>query len=145
MKNTDKAYIAGFLDADGSISIIHHKRSNGSVNYDTKVRITNTYEDTIERIRDMIPYKSVKVYKRDRRQPNYATSYDLVLNSREDIADLLEDIYPYLITKKDRASLMIEYCRSRCNHPKKCYTSNELELRERLCKLNIRLGERKND
>lgn len=98
---TDAAYIAGFLDGEGCISIYRRKNS-----YAAKVSFTNTYLPVIEHIGTLIGAGSYKSKSRAS-SVRHKVAYDMVVNS-DFAANLLKQLLPYLIIKKEQARLAID-------------------------------------
>ena len=107
MTETEKAYIAGIIDGEGSIMLQRiHKNEHPSpcVSIASTTRIISKKNYNIEKHKDC---------------------YSYVLR-RNDAIQLLKDIYPYLIinTKRKRAELIISKYKSVT--PRNGYYTNEM-------------------
>ncbi len=110
--NESLAYIAGFVDGEGSIGI--HK-SQGL--YATLwLQVSNADERVIQYISHLLPGR-IYATRRTRNGKVCKISYKIQWNSQEAI-DVLELILPYLIVKKDMAEVALEFWY-------KCYTNNQ--------------------
>lgn len=121
MKDIDLAYLAGFIDADGTISI--NKDRGG---YSPRVSISNTHYGVLIKFKEMFggTLSTKKVYKE-----HHTQSYTLVwrYDKALEIAALCS---PYFVVKKKRAE-----CLSRWKSVVKRngrYTDEELESRDSL-------------
>ena len=145
MKETDLAYIAGFIDGEGSISIIHHATKSKGIRWDTRINITNTNKEVLEFISNILPVKHRLFYEDERRNPSWKKRWYLVINRQKDIKLLLELIYSYLILKKKQAEIMLKFIDSRLSHRTGRYTEYEIELIKKLRKLNQKGGKNGNN
>ncbi len=109
MTETEKAYIAGIIDGEGSIMLQRiHKNEHPS----PCVSITSTTLELLEWIKDTVR-KGRVLSKKNYNIEKHKDCYSYVLR-RNDAISLLNDIYPYLIinTKKKRAELIISKYKS---------------------------------
>lgn len=106
MTETDKAYLAGLMDGEGSISLARSfaKRTRGRYVYPL-VRIANTDKPMIDWIIQRIPFGALQY--RSRMNERCKNVYHIGWASSEAI-EVLELILPYLITKKERAIIVID-------------------------------------
>ena len=101
-----RAYIAGFIDADGCINM------RKAPNYVIRVQVYNTKISVLLWIKDLY---GGRMWVREAKG-NSKTSYTLEFTARPAYA-LLSDIYPYLILKKEQAKILINFQK---NRPKFC-------------------------
>lgn len=105
LSETEKAYLAGILDGEGSISLARsHARSSAKYVYPL-VRIANTDKKLISWIRKRIPighagYVS-KIHKKCK------DVYHVAWASTEAVC-ILQELLPYLVCKKFRAEVAIQ-------------------------------------
>jgi len=69
---------------------------------------------------------------------NAKVLYNVQIQDLETIRLFLESIKDNLIVKKPQAELMIEYCISRQNNKGKEYSKREIQIAEKITKLNRR-------
>jgi len=93
-----RAYIACAIDGEGSIT--KRTEDNGF-----RVHIANTHLGFLENIRKMTRGGRIMINRRE--QPRQKHCYSLYFRRRE-ILDLLPQLLPYLIIKKDIAKLILE-------------------------------------
>ncbi len=122
LTETEKAYLAGFLDGEGCIGI--YKRNRYKVpQYILEVTIVNTNKEVIDWIQ-----KRVKGNIRVRRHSEWKTRWIWSINTRDPIHRFLNDILPFLIVKKKNASIALLLKKSQ--NP---ISKEERDLKEKLC------------
>lgn len=98
MKETDIAYLAGYIDGDGSISIQSNRGK-----YHPRVTISNNHRESLEWCRDLIGNGSIS--EKWPLKEHWSISYDLTWIY--DTALLVAEMCcPYLKIKKKRAKLL---------------------------------------
>lgn len=97
-------YIAGFFDADGSVSLIRCARNE---NRSPQVCFHNSYRSILEAIKDYLGCGTITL-KRAKKQ-THSDSYDLKVTHRQALV-VAEKIYPYVRhpAKKERLRLLLE-------------------------------------
>lgn len=105
MTETEKAYIAGIIDGEGSIML---QKIHKNEHHSPCISITSTTLELLEWIKIVIG-KGTKNYNME----VHKDCYSYVLR-RNNAISLLNDIYPYLIirSKKKRAELIINTYKS---------------------------------
>lgn len=119
-RQTDLAYIAGVMDADGCFMITKHKRKwKGKYinpSYLPCVKISQAEPETIEFIANELGYGT---YKLDRARKRFYENgkqfgskpmYDWFIRDKKVLVPFLEGIIPYLKIKAERAEHLKEYC-----------------------------------
>lgn len=150
MKDTDLAWFAGIIDGEGSIGIGRSSPSkyNGVI-YVAQVQLVNCEKklmDHAEKIlNDMGLSKRICTSHRER-NGYIGVEYYLNIQRQADVKLVLETIYPYLISKKPQAEIVLEFVNERiaAKHRvvahggkyQKTYTGNEDRYVERLKPLN---------
>lgn len=105
MTKTEKAYIAGIIDGEGSIMLQRlHKNEFPS----PCVSVASTSLELLTWIKKTIE-KGMIISKRNYNPEIHKDCYSYILR-RNDAINLIKEIYPYLIidSKKKRAKLIIE-------------------------------------
>lgn len=130
----DDSYVAGMVDADGSI-IISKVRPHGhevSPSYRLSVQVTNTHKSMLEMLKKKfggsICNKPLTVGSFFTRKSHYNWS----VGSKKAV-ELLKKIQPYLIVKREQAELGIEFWAARSHMAiggKHRLTNKEIALRE---------------
>ena len=103
MEETTKAYIAGLIDGEGSIFINIVKQH---YHFRPQLSIMMTDKKTIEYLISKI--KFCRYSEADR--GIWKRQYGLIINRMSDIITILELVFPYLVTKKEQAKIMLEFC-----------------------------------
>lgn len=98
------AYIAGFLEGDGSFQIMRYKSKHSGYVYEYRISGYNTKEEVIKWLRDNVGgyYSSVKS------SPRHKKPFHWNIKNKEAI-DLAESIYPFLVSKREEVGIWLEY------------------------------------
>ena len=111
MQDTDLAYLAGIIDGEGCLGahLINKARNPYGGNVSFKLAIDNCSICLIEKIQSYYEEMNLKYHMEiGRIRPNSTKqAHRIVIYSMYDIAKLLRAIYPYMISKKKEAELMI--------------------------------------
>ena len=106
LTETQKAYIAGFIDGEGCIRISKKKSSNKAYPFDFQrwVIVTNTELNVLSQLKQITGIGTIYVYKKfpkaGRGKWKPCHRWQIVSKQAE---DLLKAIYPYLVVKKHLA------------------------------------------
>lgn len=107
LRNVDRAYLAGFVDGEGSIGIYVCSGYKGRKYHYTRIMIGNTDKEIPQFMKDYYggglskehPLKGMTIYR---------------WNASGKICDMvLRDIMPYLKQKQERAKLLLQYYQKR--------------------------------
>lgn len=138
----DLAYLAGFVDGEGTIGLYSNgwkkNRKNPSRGFRCVFQIVNTNKDIIEWIKNFLGTSFIT--KRDPRDGKEhliknRERYILTLSSVQNVGEICRVILPYLKIKKRQAELMVEYCN---NHKVRIITDRDLQIVNELRVLNKR-------
>lgn len=132
LRETEKAYLAGIIDGEGSISIGITKRIRKGVvyrNHYLRLQVTNTDSALIQWLNKLGGSTAERKLRAD--YPTARVVYSWNKQCRQ-AGEVLEQVYPYLITKRKQAEagLFFQSKRKRRGNIKK--TNIEVELDERL-------------
>src|SRR6266516_5145334 len=86
------AYIAGFLDGEGCISIAHSNRATGHGSFRLVIHFTNTYLPVLTWIRDMVG--SGAINPKARKSSKHKSAWELKICARKNCKALLEAVLP---------------------------------------------------
>ena len=113
MTETDKAYLAAFIDGEGSISLNQcHRGESRTKSYVLRLRITNTDRSVLEWIAATVGHGAIIVKKRCKAKNGMTRpAWEWYLANKRASA-LLQEILPYMKIKRKQAELGIEYCES---------------------------------
>ena len=138
MSDVEKSFVAGVIEGEGNISLnLFQEKYVGAT-----ICIGNNSKELLIELQRIIGGETYLYSKRkiiNRRQ-----TYTLSLRPLEQIYDLLKAIQPYLISKKERAEVMMKYCESRFSHPSQntLITQEEKELILKMGELNREASEK---
>jgi hypothetical protein len=133
VRNVDIAYLAGFIDGEGTISI--NRVSKGRY-IKARVGYCNSNENVVRFCAQITGSKVLLSHRPDRR---HSDIYLVNICAREKVLGVLKTIRPYLIAKKAQADAVIEFLEMQEYRIGKGPPSDrEIEL-ERICeKLNVK-------
>ncbi|MCP5375212.1 MAG: LAGLIDADG family homing endonuclease [Rickettsiaceae bacterium] len=144
MNKETKGYIAGFLDADGCISLCKNKvKSRNNIRYSLFIIIVNTDKRILEYIKGKL--KVGKIYQAKPQRSNHKTPYHYRIQDNKDIEKVLKQLVDYLILKKAQAMLALKFLESRKSATKKVgrgsagktsFTGEEVFIYEKMKELN---------
>ncbi|MEK6878564.1 MAG: hypothetical protein AABY22_03100 [Nanoarchaeota archaeon] len=114
LKKYEKTYLAAALDSEGwmswSISPSRHKYP--------QIQFCNTNLDFVKKVANLLD--STNFSERNRKGSlGKKTCYCVSLNKGKEVLNLLKQIEPYLIVKKERANLLLSILRKRFKNGKK--------------------------
>ena len=104
LSTTKKAYIAGFLDGDGSIYV--RAKPNTSYRYGFQIAPyvvlfqSQKDQENFTKLCEIIGYGCMRIRKDG--------ILEYTINKIDDIKDFLESIYPFVILKKKQVELMFQ-------------------------------------
>src|SRR5208282_4298059 len=106
LKETNYAYAAGLIDADGSIYISKSIRKDGYTSYDPTLMVRSTYLPTIQWLISKFGGTYDKTTWKDKNHKDY---YRWKFSSDVHAIRFLDKIMPYLWIKKNQAIILKEY------------------------------------
>jgi len=113
LSETQKAYLAGYLDGDGSITISMHKnkrnKRNLGLHYETS--LISKHKWFIEELHKIIGGKIQSFIYEDSRSKK--EGYKIGFCNQTSALAFLKSVTPYLILKKKQAELMIKFLENR--------------------------------
>jgi len=102
MEELNWSYLAGFIDADGTISI--RKNDKAGKSYRPYVSIANTNRDVLELFKYQLGRGAICTKKA--KKENHSESYEVRWDHNVALF-ICEHCYPYLTIKKARAELLL--------------------------------------
>ncbi len=99
----EAAYVAGLVDGEGTIRVQMHN----SGNYQPSLSVTMTDKATIRWLQETVGRGSF--YILSKKEP-YLDAYKFGVYATSDVATLLRQLIPYLITKRAEAIKVLEFC-----------------------------------
>jgi hypothetical protein len=142
MKETDAAYLAGFIDGEGSIGLrTSHSKDNRTPSYVPRLRITNTNYEVLKWVEVTTGMGMVRKVK-PASTSNYQAYEWYVSGSK--MKWLLEELIPHLKIKRYQAEIVLEFLKTvqpSENGGFKKLPSNVIEIRNHL---RLKLDEQRN-
>lgn len=135
------AYIACFIDTDGTIGIRNHLIRKKYLTFEPYIQFGNNFKPVLEKIKKQlkIETKIQKVFKKRKDGTRYKRpSYHLRVYKLKQIERIIVLVLPYLEIKRRQGVLMLEYVRSRLSRPYSRYTNRERELFKKISGLNVK-------
>ena len=134
-------YLAAFIDGEGGIQITRSKRKarRYRLSLHPVVYFTNTNLEVITTIRNWLGAGAVVVSRS--RKTNYRDTHVLHITGIRNIIRLLKAVSPYLIVKRERAALMMQFCESRLGErgPEgRRFNQKEIRLYRQIRRANLR-------
>lgn len=146
----DLAWLAGFIDGEGSIGIYGTRRKDGSLNYGARIQVASVSGYGIKRVIDILKGMNVnsRIYQRKFDNPKYSDAFYVIVNRLSALARLLPELVPHLTIKKPHAELLYGWVSSRVerginrggNAKKNVYTEKEMDMIHALSELNKNRG-----
>lgn len=99
-------YVAGFLDGEGNITILQRNRCSGGESYNLIIGLTN------RDLRVLTAIQSVyggSIFAKKRYSTQHSVAFELRLAKRSQVNQLLNDVIPYLICKRQQAELGLAF------------------------------------
>jgi hypothetical protein len=139
---TQRAYLAGFFDGEGSFSIIKRleKRSPAGYSYQPYIEIASTNEEIIRWLNNLIG-KGFTFWRP--RKGNAKDAFAQHITGLETIIEFISILYPYLRLKKAVANKVRQFCKSRLitsklSREKRGFNEKELKIFGEIRTLNKR-------
>jgi hypothetical protein len=135
----ERAYIAGFLDADGAIMAIIEPHSGKQYGFRVRVSLKVTQHD--RKILDWIRHTIGVGIVRANRLGTHRQTFDLHIRDQTHVAETLELLMPYMRTKGKQAHLALEILFS--SRATKKEILHVARLADTLSKFNVRSKNRR--
>lgn len=128
-------YIAGLVDGEGTITVEWVNNHGYPRGIRPTLIISNTDKELLLKCQKLI---GGHIYVHNNK-PNRKICYTLQVLSIGQVLSILELILPELVTKKERARLLLEFCKNRAKqYSKSPYSTNELRIAKEIKELNLR-------
>lgn len=138
MLETEKAWLAGYIDGDGCISVNHKGKDKPRHAISMMLAIDSADEELLDEVQRIAGGNRItkKKYKENHRQ-----SYTWRMTGSARILALLKEIQPYLRCKfkVDRAKLLLDNW-EKCTPPNGRYSPEQLIAKEQLLEDLLALG-----
>ncbi len=110
MSVSEAAYVAGFVDGEGTIGIIRETRKEAlaGFRYTAYISIANTDLKVLEAVREMMGNGRVVGGYQKAAKPHYKMGWKLTLSPNQ-IRHIIIQLMPYLIVKRKQAELVHDF------------------------------------
>jgi hypothetical protein len=135
----ERAYIAGFLDADGAIMAIIEPHSGKRYKFRVRVaiKITQQNREVLDWIRKVL---EVGIVRANRAGTDRQT-FDLHIRDQEQVQKILTILQPFIRVKKRQAQMALEIVNSKITTPEDLL--NNARIADALSQLNVRSKNRR--
>ncbi|MBM3118943.1 MAG: hypothetical protein FJ006_05225 [Chloroflexi bacterium] len=130
-KGARLAYLAGFFDGEGCVTVVKGKNHLGNIQYSLRVIVSNTNEYVLKMYQFSF---GGRIQKHKHNKPKWRDCYFWQLSSTQAYT-FLKCVYPYLTLKKSQADLAFEFQENQSK-----YDGSNLKLNDR--ELSIREAQR---
>ena len=110
LSETDRAYIAAFMDGEGSICLDIVKRK-----VNPRLSFANTHLGVIQWLQKKCTVGNINIVVREKINPKWHTLYQFQISGVNNVYDVLKAMMPYLIIKKDRAKAAMDFLEKKYN------------------------------
>ncbi len=124
MKEAEKAYLAGIIDGEGTVTLARNRKNETP---SPSVTVANNNLELLEWIKGLV---GGTIISKKKHKAHHSDSYAWAMRSDKAI-QLLKDVRQYLIVKKPQADLIINKYKS-VTHRAGKYTPEMLEKKTRL-------------
>lgn len=141
---TDKAWLAGFWDGEGSITIFTHTEKNGRQKICPTINVTNTNEYVIAHVIQLLDKlgTSFAVSTSRPSSDKWKVAYQVTTRNMQYIKTVLETIQPYLVCKQAQCTLVLRYVNKKLaqreTNGRPRYDDEDYVIQEECQKLNKR-------
>ncbi len=127
----ERAYMAGAIDMDGTITINVCQGTHGLA-YSPLITVVNVCEVVIDWFAER--FKVNKYHSKRAKSRRYP--YGVSVWRTWDVIAILEQILPYLIVKRRRGELVLEFCKLKLHNVNGKLTKRDYEILEEVKRLN---------
>lgn len=112
-------YLAGLIDGEGYLALLPtRKKESKNVTYEPVIKIGMTGQTAYEIMYALKDQYAGNVQQKGTLTKGGRVCYTIVIKSRKLVSQIVADIYPYLIVKKEQAKLLLEFCDLPMTHPR---------------------------
>lgn len=144
LTETEKAWLAGFWDGEGSITIFTHTEKNGRKKVCPTINVTNTHEGVIAHVVTLLDKlgTSFSILEKKNDTDKWKNAYTVGTRNMQYIQTVLTAIQPYLVCKQAQCTLVLRYVnkklQQRESNQRPRYDDEDFELQEECQSLNKR-------
>lgn len=133
----EKRLLALAIEFEGSIGLLKHNRRTGP-RYRASIQVANTRMELLRYVSSLAKMGGITPRKPNLTQPNHKPSWTWYVHNLFLVEKLLAELEPYLITKREQARLVLDFCRLRLKNYHVPFGEQEAVIHQRLKALNHR-------
>ena len=144
LTEVEKAWLAGFWDGEGSITIFTHIEKNGRKKICPTINVTNTNDVVIAYVVDLLDKMgtSFSILEKKTDNDRWKNAYTVGTRNIQYIKTVLEALQPYLVCKKAQCTLVLRYVNKKLEQRQDTqrprYDTEDFEIQEECQVLNKR-------
>jgi len=118
--NENLAWLAGIIDGEGSIGIkraFDTRKNRSFVSYSPLIQICNTDMILLTKVIEILEFHGITFSfwngSEKKRNPKWSVAYMIGISKNQSAMKFLELLIPFLVSKKQRAEILYEFCLKR--------------------------------
>jgi len=128
-KEAAMGYVGGIIDGEGAIFITHDYFQHKSPVHRIEIRIGMIHKEAVDFLVTTLNVGKVFLEKS---YANKRPMYRLVYQNRDDIRNVLDQVYPYLLVKKSQADIAYEFLDKALGQRGRWLSEEKKEIRKNL-------------
>ena len=110
--------MAWSVDWEGSFILgRYHWKESVPYSYTVMIVIANTRKDLLEKFMNLVGYGTITIMRKEGAYHNSKQCYRWQIASCKHIKEFCKDVLPFLVAKRQQASLLLEFVNRRLNTP----------------------------
>jgi hypothetical protein len=144
LTEVEKAWLAGFWDGEGSITIFTHTEANGRKKICPTINVTNTNTEVIAYVVTLLDKlgTSFSIAEKRNNGEKHKDAYCVGTRNMQYIKTVLEAMQPYLVCKKAQCTLVLRYVNKKLTqretNERPRYDDEDYDTQEKCQSLNKR-------
>lgn len=111
LTSEERAYVAGIVDGEGYVGLVLKHKNRVRPSYFPQIQVSNVDENLMRYLEQLVPASFF--LKIGSRAKNQKDCFIWAIQRTDGAKKFLELVLPYLIVKKQRAQVLLQYCQSR--------------------------------
>lgn len=105
LSEIERAYVAGFFDADGYVGVVHPQTGANAGAFWLRATITNNHTGILQEFQEKL---GGRIYAKDNKREQWLHQYNLAWQGAQ-VKDFLSVILPYLKVKRQQAEIALQF------------------------------------